>query len=121
MAARVRVRRRWAGVVTLTEGPPTDRTKERAAGPRHLARGVFGKLGLLGFLVIALVAAMLFAAGRGQLDIPASEVLGSVMHRLGLDWGSMPSHPQGDNTLWQVRFPRVVTAVLAGAALATAG
>ena len=31
------------------------------------------------------------------------------------------THPQGENTLWQVRFPRVVMALLAGAALATAG
>ena len=43
------------------------------------------------------------------------------MHRIGLDIGPMPHHPQGENTLWQVRFPRVVMAALAGACLATAG
>ncbi len=37
------------------------------------------------------------------------------------DLGPMPSHPQGDVTLWTVRFPRVVMAAVAGAALATAG
>jgi iron complex transport system permease protein len=84
-------------------------------------RGVLGRVGLLGLLAAALVVAMLVAAGRGQLDVPPSEVLGSVLHRLGLDLGPMPSHPQGDNTLWQVRFPRVVLAALVGAALATAG
>ncbi|HNM97684.1 MAG TPA: iron chelate uptake ABC transporter family permease subunit, partial [Marmoricola sp.] len=61
------------------------------------------------------------SAGSGQLNIPAAEVLGSVLHRLGLDWGSMPSHPQGEAVLWQVRFPRVVMGIVVGAALATAG
>ena len=62
-----------------------------------------------------------FAAGHGQLDVPPAEVLGSLMHRIGLDIGPMPHHPQGENTLWQVRFPRVVMAALVGACLATAG
>jgi iron complex transport system permease protein len=108
--------------VTLAVDRPTGHADDRPAGPaRVLFRGVPGRLGLLGILLVALVGAMLFAAGRGQLDIPPSEVLGSVLHRMGLDLGPMPHHPQGDNTLWEVRFPRVVTAVLAGAALATAG
>jgi iron complex transport system permease protein len=64
---------------------------------------------------------VLLSAGRGQLAIPASEVLGSVMHRIGLDIGPMPTHPQGDATLWTVRFPRVALAVVEGAALSTAG
>jgi iron complex transport system permease protein len=92
---------------------------ERGAPPRTRRR--LGGAGLLAALGVALVVAMLVAAGRGQLDVPPSEVLGSVLHRLGLDWGPVPTHPQGDNTLWQVRFPRVVLAVLAGAALATGG
>lgn len=84
-------------------------------------RAIAGRIGLLGGLAIALVVSLVFAAGHGQLDIPASEVLGSVLHKLGLDIGPMPHHPQGENTLWQVRFPRVVMAALAGACLATAG
>jgi iron complex transport system permease protein len=88
----------------------------------HTGAGVrLGRLGLLGGLGAALLVASLVAAGRGQLDVPPSEVLGSVLHRLGLAWGPLPHHPQGENTLWQVRFPRVATAALAGAALATAG
>lgn len=85
--------------------------------PRRLLRGT----GLLGALGAALAVAVLVAAGRGQLDVPPAEVLGSLLHRLGLDVGPLPSHPQGESTLWQVRFPRVVTAALVGAALATAG
>ena len=48
-------------------------------------------------------------------------MLGSLLHRVGLDVGPMPSHPQGETTLWQVRFPRVVMAALVGACLGTAG
>jgi iron complex transport system permease protein len=76
---------------------------------------------LLTGLSLALLVAVVVAAGRGQVDIPASEVVGSVLHRLGLDLGPMPHAPQGDNTLWQVRFPRVALAALVGASLATAG
>jgi len=72
-------------------------------------------------LVVGLLAACIVAAGSGQLSIPPAEVAGSVFHRIGLDWGPMPSHPQGEATLWTVRFPRVVMALLVGAALAVAG
>lgn len=75
------------------------------------------------FVVLAVAIAVLtvYAAGRGQLAVPAHEVWGSIMHRLGLDFGTMPTHPQGDNTLWNVRFPRIAMALLVGAALAAAG
>jgi iron complex transport system permease protein len=77
--------------------------------------------GLIAGLAIALVVAVIVSAGRGQLTIPPAEVLGSILHHLGLDIGPSPSHPQGDVTLWQIRFPRIVLAVLVGAALGTAG
>ncbi|WP_299050964.1 iron ABC transporter permease [uncultured Nocardioides sp.] len=79
-----------------------------------------GRLLLLG-LVPALVLACLVAAGSGQLPIPVAEVAGSVLHRLGLDLGPLPAHPQGEATLWQIRFPRIVMAATVGAALAVAG
>ena len=75
------------------------------------------RVSLLGALSLALLAAVVVAAGRGQLDVAPAEVVGSLLHRLGLDLGPMPSHPQGDVTLWTVRFPRVVMAAVAGAAI----
>ncbi|AXK89291.1 iron ABC transporter permease [Nocardia farcinica] len=71
--------------------------------------------------VLALVALALVSATIGQVPTTPAEVLGSVLHRIGLDWGPMPAHPAGDVTLWEVRFPRVLLAMLVGAALATAG
>ncbi|MEZ5159651.1 MAG: hypothetical protein R2709_02120 [Marmoricola sp.] len=50
---------------------------------------------------IALLTLTIVSAGSGQLSIPPAEVVGSVLHRLGLDWGTMPAHPQGDAVLWQ--------------------
>lgn len=72
-------------------------------------------------LTVAVVAVALYCAGRGQVEIPYREVVGSVLHHLGLEWGPMPSHPRGEETLWVVRFPRVLLAALIGAALGCAG
>ncbi|MCW2840845.1 MAG: hemin transporter permease [Aeromicrobium sp.] len=89
-----------------------------AALPRRRAARATALFVVLG---VALAALTIYAGGRGQLAIPANEVWGSILHRVGLDWGTMPTHPQGDNTLWQVRFPRIALAIIVGAALSTAG
>ena len=72
-------------------------------------------------LVVALVVLGVISAGSGQLAVPPDQVLGSVLHRIGLDWLPLPTHPNGDAALWSIRFPRVAMAMLVGAALATAG
>ncbi|MEU2253730.1 iron ABC transporter permease [Nocardia xishanensis] len=71
--------------------------------------------------IAALVVLALASAAIGQVPTSPAEVAGSVFHRIGLDWGPLPAHPAGEVTLWEVRFPRVVLAMLVGAALATAG
>ncbi|WP_373283452.1 FecCD family ABC transporter permease [Nocardia concava] len=71
---------------------------------------------LAGLVVLALIS-----AGIGQVPTSPAEVAGSFFHKIGIDWGPLPHHPAGYVTLWEVRFPRVVLAVLVGAALATAG
>ncbi|MEV0338580.1 iron ABC transporter permease [Nocardia sp. NPDC050713] len=71
--------------------------------------------------IAALVVLALASAAIGQVPTSPAEVAGSVLHRISLDWGPLPAHPSGDVTLWEVRFPRVVLAMLVGAALATAG
>lgn len=88
-----------------------------ALPPRRPARVV----ALTAVLLVALVALVVVAAGSGQLHVAPAEVLGSVLHRIGIDAGPMPSHPNGDAALWTIRFPRVVMALIVGAALATGG
>lgn len=76
-------------------------------------------------LGIALAIAGVVAAGSGQLHVAPSEVLGSIVHKIGgwfgADIGSVPSHPRGEAALWNVRFPRVVLAAVVGGALGGAG
>lgn len=93
--------------------PPT----ERRGRVRDLGR----RVGLLGGLGAGLVVALLVSAAVGQFPIPPQEVLGSVLHRVGLDLGPLPTHPQAENSLWNVRFPRAAMTAVVGAALATAG
>ncbi|GIM93717.1 FecCD family ABC transporter permease [Paractinoplanes toevensis] len=81
----------------------------------------YKKMGLIGFLIVGLAAVCVLAAGRGQVPISPSEVAGSLLHRLGLGIGPLPSAVQGENALWLVRFPRVVLAVIVGASLGCAG
>ncbi len=76
---------------------------------------------LLAGLGVALLVLTVLSGMTGQVPVSPAEVLGSLMHHMGLDIGPMPSHPQGENTLWVVRFPRVVLAILVGAALACSG
>ncbi|WP_435831070.1 FecCD family ABC transporter permease [Polymorphospora rubra] len=98
--------------------PPADTRQPRPTErPRRRRRGWLLLAGLLGLLVLL----CLVAAGTGQVRIPPAEVLGSVLHRLGLPIGPTPTAPQGDNALWVVRFPRVTLAVIVGAALGCAG
>ena len=60
-------------------------------------------------LAVALVVACLVAAGVGQLHVPVDQVLGSVLHRLGIDVAADADRPARRRCrLWQVRFPRVV-------------
>lgn len=79
------------------------------------------RFSLLTGLTVMLLALCVLAAGSGQVDIPPGQVLGSLMHHLGLDIGPEPTAIQGENTLWVVRFPRVMLAVVTGAALGCAG
>ncbi|MET9296384.1 iron ABC transporter permease [Streptomyces sp. NPDC003077] len=70
-------------------------------------------------LTAALLLACLLSAGLGAYDIPLSDVLGSVLHRLGL--GGAALDRVGESVLWNVRLPRVVLALLVGASLGCAG
>ena len=76
---------------------------------------------LFSALSLALLVTLLASAGTGQLAIQPAEVLGSLLHRIGIDWLPGPAHPAGDQTLWAIRFPRVAMAALVGAGLAVAG
>ncbi|MBU7599349.1 iron ABC transporter permease [Streptomyces sp. P38-E01] len=70
-------------------------------------------------LAAGVVVAALLAAGIGAYDIPIGDVVGSLLHRVGL--GGAPLDRVGESVLWNVRLPRVVLAMLVGASLGCAG
>ena len=86
--------------------------------PRHRGR-VIALTALVLFclmIVLVVVSAML-----GQLVVPPEEVLGSILHKVGIDWLPLPTHEHGDDALWNVRFPRIAMSMVVGASLAVAG
>ncbi|MEA5364115.1 iron ABC transporter permease [Amycolatopsis sp., V23-08] len=70
-------------------------------------------------LGIATVVVACVSAGVGQFGIPLSDVVASLLHRIGLGPGL--ADPFAEGTLWQVRFPRVVLALLVGGVLGVSG
>ncbi|RKN12260.1 FecCD family ABC transporter permease [Streptomyces radicis] len=70
-------------------------------------------------LAAALAVLALVSAATGAYPIPPGDVLGSVLHRVGL--GGAELDRVGESVLWDVRFPRVVLALLVGASLGCAG
>jgi iron complex transport system permease protein len=108
--------------ITTKSGVSTAASLEASVDPLPRRRvGVGRRTVLFVALGVALVVVSLVAAGTGQLAIAPDEVLGSIMHRLGVTIWPLPAHPNGDSALWSIRFPRVAMAILVGAALAAAG
>ncbi|WP_312173512.1 iron ABC transporter permease [Microbacterium sp.] len=111
----------------------SDDAGARSRTPRAASRRRIVRTAVFATLIVALAVLVVVSAGTGQLAIPAQEVVGSltahwneVVSSIGAPWlalpqGLTPQHPNGDATLWTVRFPRLALAVLAGAALAIAG
>lgn len=93
----------------------TAKTASTPTARRTLKGILFSALG------VSLALALLISAGTGQLAVPPAEVLGSLLHRIGIDWLPLPAHEAGDQTLWAIRFPRVAMAALVGAGLAISG
>ncbi|MEG8034077.1 iron chelate uptake ABC transporter family permease subunit [Sphingomonas sp. LR61] len=91
------------------------------AAPAVTSRSRAGRIALLTIgLVVALVVATLVSASVGQLGISPAEVLRTVGRSLGLPVDG-PADDLVTQALWTIRFPRVVMALLIGAALAAAG
>ncbi len=101
----------------MTATAPTTNTPTPTSQRRGVRRPTLFLIGL----AVALVVVGVISAISGQTPISPAEVFGSLMHSIGLDLGPLPSHPQGENTLWVARFPRITLGLLVGAALGCAG
>lgn len=101
-----------------------------AARPRRARRSA---IAVFPILVVSVVVLAVMSAGIGQLSIPPDQVLGAFsrawnegVRSLGIGFLAVPpgpavAHVNGEATLWLIRIPRLLMALLVGAALATAG
>ncbi|MFD5226764.1 putative F420-0 ABC transporter permease subunit [Microbacterium sp. NPDC058342] len=70
-------------------------------------------------LVAAIVLSVVAASTIGTADIAPHDVLRSVLARVGI--GQSGLTPLQEGIIWQLRFPRIVTAAAVGAGLALCG
>jgi len=73
-----------------------------------------------GVLGIILLISMIVAAGIGVIPVPVKVVMQSLGQKIGL-FQDIEIADYYNVTLWQLRIPRIVMSVLAGAALAICG
>jgi iron complex transport system permease protein len=74
------------------------------------------------FILICCFAAIILGVCIGAVNISVSDVLKTFANKLFSVFGVDYDVPAGISTIvWNVRFPRVITAFLAGAALAVSG
>ena len=92
-----------------------------APHPSHAERRLGARLVLMTALLLGVLAlAIVISASLGPADVPFSVGAGVLMGRLGIELGV--EYDQTDRLIIeQVRLPRILTAVLVGMALATAG
>jgi iron complex transport system permease protein len=71
--------------------------------------------------IVALAVLLLLGVGLGTIRIPASETLGIILWKtLGIQTGATWT-PAQETIVWELRLPRVLTAMAIGASLAIAG
>ncbi len=73
---------------------------------------------VVALLALALLAMALYALGSGRFELPLGEVLRMVA---GGEVHDQARAPMAETVLWQIRGPRVLAAIVVGAALAASG
>ncbi|MEV7438408.1 FecCD family ABC transporter permease [Streptomyces griseoviridis] len=101
--------------MTVLDTPTKAGTEPAAPGERRRSTTRLLTAGLL----LALLALVPVAASMGAYPVPVTDVLASVQHRIGL--GGTGLDRVAESVLWNVRFPRIVLALLVGASLGCAG
>jgi cobalamin transport system permease protein len=96
------------------------RPATRAGGRAHVRPRSRARLLAVGGLV-ALAVALVAGVALGTVAIPVGDTLAVLAHRLlGIDPGAAIS-PATDTIVWELRLPRILTAMTVGAGLAVAG
>src|SRR3954454_9712212 len=71
---------------------------------------------LLPGLTVLLLASVVIAAGIGAVSVGPVEIVGIILHHLGIDT-RIEFTRQQDAVVWAIRVPRVILAVLVGSGL----
>ena len=106
---------------------PADQASPLAAGTEPVSGAVAGDRRarrapwLFGIVTAALAVGVVWAAASGQYAISPEQVLSGLWRGVTGTPASDDATRMADATLWTVRFPRVVIALLVGAALAVGG
>ncbi len=83
------------------------------------SRSVFALL--LAGLIVALVTTCVISLGSGQYTLSPSQIVGILLHAVGIDTAWAPESTMGTGVILNIRLPRLVLGLLVGAALAVAG
>ncbi|MEU9879667.1 FecCD family ABC transporter permease [Streptomyces phaeochromogenes] len=109
-----------AGTGAGTEAGTEAAAPEASPAPDRPARPRRGAPWLLTVALAVLVGLLTLAsAGLGAYEISPGDVLSSIAHRAGVGGSELARVPE--SVLWNVRFPRIVLALLVGASLGCAG
>ena len=93
------------------------------AGPRARARSSIARrpLALIAFGLVGLVVVLVAGVAAGSVAVAPAETLAILArHLFGLDLG-IPYGQAADTIVWELRLPRVLTAMTVGVGLAVAG
>ncbi len=85
-----------------------------------LDRTGWRRVGLLPALMGLLLATVLLGAGIGPVAVPPDAMVAILLHKIGISI-DIPFNTQQEAIFWAIRLPRVLLAVLVGAALAVSG
>lgn len=72
-------------------------------------------------LVVILLAGIVTSMLVGQLGLGITDVIGSLLHGIGIDNAWVPADPLDERSIQNVRLPRILMSILVGALLAVAG
>ena len=110
-------------MTAIQTGPARTPSTSTPADHGPSARGRLARRRTLLFagLSIGLGIVVVLAAGSGQVSVSPGGVIASIGRALGFDTEPGVDTSLTDAALWTIRFPRIVMALLIGAALAAAG
>lgn len=86
-----------------------------------MVHSVRGRILFITGMGILLLVISLFSLHAGQIPVPVSSVIHDAAGCLGFSTAGSPLTPEQAAVFWYIRMPRILVALLSGAALAAAG